>query len=159
MPAEEAQPNPQTGSIRKRNPHARDVESTNGSSRKHRKGKARTLKRLVRFAVIGVSGWRRLFYLHPELRVKGPFDVLPVRNADVRSGVEGIIEQIVVDEGQTVQKDDLIAQLMDRDVRAELQKTKAAIQEAQAKLKLLVAGPRQEEIQQAGGGQRPRRLS
>ncbi|HTL56630.1 MAG TPA: biotin/lipoyl-binding protein [Candidatus Limnocylindrales bacterium] len=96
----------------------------------------------------------------PELRVKGPFrcpaGALRRRALGCR---RYHLEQIVVDEGQTVQKDDLIAQLMDRDVRAELQKTKAAIQEAQAKLKLLVAGPRQAEIQQAGGGQRPRRLS
>jgi HlyD family secretion protein len=107
------------------------------------------VKRLVGFAVAGGAAATALLCLHPELRVKGPFDVLPVHNADVRAGVEGIIEQIVVDEGQTVQKGELIGQLMDRDIRAELQKTDAASQEAQAKLKLLVAGPRQEEIEQA----------
>jgi HlyD family secretion protein len=75
--------------------------------------------------------------------------VLPVRNADVRAEVEGIIEEICVDEGQTVQRGDLIARLGDRDLQAELHKTEAAIEEAQAKLKLLVAGPRLEEIEQA----------
>jgi multidrug resistance efflux pump len=90
-----------------------------------------------------------LVYLHPQLRVKGPFDVLPVHNADVRAGVEGIIEEVCVDEGQTVQKGDLIARLTDRDLQAELQKTEAAISEAAAKLKLLLAGSRPEEIEQA----------
>src|SRR5262249_16367063 len=77
------------------------------------------------------------------------FDVLPVHNDDVRAGAEGIIEEIYVTEGQTVQQGELIASLFDRDVRAELQKTEAAITEAQAKLRLLVAGPRAEEIEQA----------
>ena len=90
-----------------------------------------------------------LVYLHPELRIVGPFDVLPVHNADVRAGVEGIIEEICVDEGQTVHQGDLIARLFDRDARADLQKTQSAIEEAQAKLRLLVAGPRSEEIEQA----------
>jgi len=90
-----------------------------------------------------------LVYFHAELKVKGPFDVLPVSNADVRSGVEGIIEQICVDEGQTIQQGDLVARLFDRDIQAELQKTGAAVEEAQAKLRLLVAGPRPEEIEQA----------
>jgi multidrug resistance efflux pump len=84
-----------------------------------------------------------------ELKIKGPFDVLPVHNADVRAGAEGIIEEIYVTEGQTVQQGELIASLFDRDVRAELQKTESAIAESQAKLRLLVAGPRPEEIEQA----------
>ena len=54
-----------------------------------------------------------------------------------------------MDEGQTVQKGELIARLVDRDMQAELHKTEAAIDEAQAKLKLLLAGPRVEEIDQA----------
>ena len=116
---------------------------------KSRNGIVRTLKRLAWLTVLGGATAAALLYLHPQLRVKGPFDVLPVHNADVRAGVEGIIEEILVDEGQTVQKGDLIARLMDRDLQAELHKTEAAIEEAQAKLKLLVAGPRAEEIEQA----------
>jgi multidrug resistance efflux pump len=116
---------------------------------KKRKKAARALKRLAVLVVLGGAAAAALVYLHPELRVKGPFDVLPVRNADVRAEIEGIIEEISVDEGQTVQKGQLIARLMDRDVEAELHKTDAAIEEAQAKLKLLLAGPRPEEIEQA----------
>jgi multidrug resistance efflux pump len=109
----------------------------------------RAVKRLSWLAVLGGATAVALVCLRPQLRIKGPFDVLPVRNADVRAGVEGIIEEICVDEGQTVQNGELIARLTDRDMQAELQKTEAAIQEAQAKLKLLLAGPRLEEIEQA----------
>ena len=107
------------------------------------------LKRLLKLAVIGGAAAVALIYVRMELKIKGPFDVLPVHNADVRAGAEGIIEEIHVSEGQTVQQGELIASLFDRDVRAELQKTEAAIAEAKAKLRLLVAGPRPEEIEQA----------
>jgi multidrug resistance efflux pump len=102
-----------------------------------------------RLAALVAAAALALLCLHPELRIKGPFDVLPVHNADARASVEGIIEEICVDEGRTVHQGDLIARLSDRDTRAELLKTEAAIEEAQAKLKLLVAGPRAEEIEQA----------
>jgi len=128
---------------------ASETKSTGRVAPRKRKGRVRIIKRLVLVGVLGGAMVLALIYLHPQLRIKGPFDVLPIHNADVRVGVEGLIEQIFVDEGQTVQKGELIAQLLDRDVRAELQKIEAAIQEAQAKLKLLVAGPRTEEIEQA----------
>jgi multidrug resistance efflux pump len=107
------------------------------------------LKRLLKLAVIGGATAVVLMYGRMELKIKGPFDVLPVHNADVRAGAEGIIEEMYVTEGQTVHQDEPIARLFDRDVRADLQKTEAAIAEAQAKLRLLVAGPRPQEIEQA----------
>jgi HlyD family secretion protein len=110
---------------------------------------SRALKRFLKLAVVGGAASAALVYFHPELKIKGPFDVLPVRNADVRAGIEGIVEEICVKEGQTVQQGDLIARLFDRDVRADLQKTGAAVEEARARLQLLTAGPRQEEIEQA----------
>src|SRR5439155_9594232 len=71
---------------------------------------------------------------------------LPVENSDVHAEVEGIIEDIRVDEGAVVHKGDLIARLSDRDYRAELRKVAADIDEKQAKLKMLKAGPRTEEL-------------
>jgi multidrug resistance efflux pump len=107
------------------------------------------LKRVLKLVVLGGATAAVLMYGRMELKVKGPFDVLPVHNADVRAAVEGIIEEIYVTEGQTVQEGELIARLFDREIRANLQKTEAAIEEAQAKLHLLMAGPRPEEIEQA----------
>jgi multidrug resistance efflux pump len=120
---------------------------TSSSKRKRRRWRA--IKRGLGFLVLGGTAAAALFYIQAELRIKGPFDVLPVKNADVRAAVEGLIAEVTVQEGQAVQEGELIARLFDRDVRADLTKTEAAIEETQAKLKLLLAGPRQEEIEQA----------
>jgi multidrug resistance efflux pump len=81
-----------------------------------------------------------------ELTISGEFTVLPIQNADVRAEVEGIIQEIYVNEGDLVRKGDLIARLSDRDYRAELRKTEAEIDEKQANLRMLKLGPRAEEI-------------
>jgi putative peptide zinc metalloprotease protein len=81
-----------------------------------------------------------------ELKVAGEFKVLPIHNADVRVAVDGIIADIYVNEGDIVGQGARIARLSDRDVRAELRKTEAEITEKLAKLRLLQAGPRREEI-------------
>ena len=70
-------------------------------------------------------------------------------NAEVRAEVEGIIEEIVHDEGDVVNAGDLIARLSDRDYRAEVEKIKAEIAEKDAKLKMLQRGARAEEIELA----------
>jgi HlyD family secretion protein len=90
-----------------------------------------------------------LFLVRMELRVAGAINALPVRNTDVRAGVEGIIDAVLVDEGQRVKPGDPIARLVDRDAIAELQKTEAQMDESRARLKLLEAGSRPEEIEVA----------
>ena len=106
------------------------------------------VKRFVRLAIVGAA-LAALFLYHTELTVSGPFTVLPVHNADVRAEVEGIIQQVYVDEGDRVRKGDVIARLSDRDLQAELRKTKAEIDEKEARLNLLKAGTRREEMELA----------
>jgi multidrug resistance efflux pump len=81
-----------------------------------------------------------------ELKVSGPFTVVPLHNADIRATVEGIIEEIYADEGDFVDQGAPIARLSDRDYSAELRKTRAETDAKQAQLNLLKAGPRVEEI-------------
>ena len=102
-------------------------------------------KRVLKLAVLG-GVVAALFLCRMELRVAGPFTILPVHNADVRAEVEGIIQEIYVDENDAVKKGDLIATLSDRDYRAESIKTGAEMEERQARLKLLNAGSRPEEV-------------
>ena len=90
-----------------------------------------------------------LFFGRMELTISGEFTVLPIQNADVRAEVEGLISAVFVQEGDRVRQGDLIATLSDRDYRTELKKTTAEIQEKQAKLRMLKAGPRQEDIEVA----------
>src|SRR5882724_3696156 len=90
-----------------------------------------------------------LFTFRMEMKVSGPFTVMPLHNADVRAQVEGIIDHIYVDEGDFVEKGAVIARLSDRDYAAELRKTSAEIEAKQAQLKLLKLGARKEEIELA----------
>ena len=126
-----------------------DAAKSREPMKKKRKKIVVVLIRLLKLGVIGGAVAAVLLCVRMDLTIKGSFDLLPIHNADVRAGAEGIVEQIYVTEGQSVQKGELIARLFDRDVKAEMQKTQAAIAEAKAKLSLLVAGPRPEEIEQA----------
>ncbi len=103
------------------------------------------VKRAV-WLLILAGGGAALFLVHTDLRISGPFTVLPIHNADVRVEVEGIIQEIRHDEGDMVKKGDLIATLADRDFQADLRKITAEVAEKQARLKLLKAGTRAEEI-------------
>src|SRR5207249_1685656 len=85
-----------------------------------------------------------LFLWRLELKVSGPFTVLPLHNADVRATVEGIIEEIYADEGDWVEQTAPVARLSDRDYGAELRNIRAEIGAKQAQLNLLMAGPRRE---------------
>jgi multidrug resistance efflux pump len=87
-----------------------------------------------------------LCFCRMELRISGPFTVLPLHNADVRATVEGIIEQIYAEEGDFVEQGAPIARLSDRDLSADLRKILAEIEARQAQLRLLKAGTRSEEI-------------
>ncbi len=108
----------------------------------------RWTRRLVWLAVLGALV-TAMFLVRMELKIAGPFTILPIQNADVRPEVEGIIEAIFVDEGDRLNRGDPIARLSDRDYRTELQKTRAELDEKRARLRLLRAGTRPEEIEVA----------
>ncbi len=93
-----------------------------------------------------LAGLAVLVFSKMELTVSGPFTVLPHENADVRTKVSGLLEDIYVDEGDAVKAGQLIARLSDRDYRAELRKTEATIAEKRAKLRMLKVGARREEV-------------
>jgi putative peptide zinc metalloprotease protein len=81
-----------------------------------------------------------------ELKVSGDFRILPGHNADVRTQVDGIIAEIYRNEGDAVAEGDRIARLAGRDYEAELQRLDAQIEEKKARMAMLRAGARPEEI-------------
>ena len=81
-----------------------------------------------------------------ELRVTGEFEVLAVRSAEVRAEVEGFLDEICVEEGDTVAQGQVIARLSNRTYRAELEQVQAQLRQKEAQLQKLQAGPRAEEI-------------
>lgn len=122
--------------------------------RKHRRSRS-SLKSVLpfkipikRYALIyaGVLGTAILLLGWMELRIGGPFMILPVHNADVRPETDGIIEEIYVTEGQKVEVGDIIARLSDRDVKSELRKIEALIGQTRARLTMFEVGPTREEL-------------
>jgi putative peptide zinc metalloprotease protein len=84
-----------------------------------------------------------------DLRIGGQFNILPSQNADVRAEIEGIIENISIDEGDQVHAGDPIARISGQEMKAELAKTEALLRQTRAKFKMLEIGPAQEEIEVA----------
>jgi putative peptide zinc metalloprotease protein len=114
---------------------------------KRRRKKTRPSRRWITWAALAGVALVVLFFGQAELRVAGSFNILPRENADVRAKVEGIIEKISVDEGDEVKEGDVIARLSDSVQRAELQKIESDLEAKRARLEMVLAGPRPEEIE------------
>lgn len=84
-----------------------------------------------------------------ELTISGEFTVYPDHNADIRASVEGLIVEIQVQEGDTVEADTPIVRLENLDLLSKRQETRSAFARERARLDLLLAGTRAEEIQVA----------
>jgi HlyD family secretion protein len=72
--------------------------------------------------------------------------VVARNKVDVSSQVTGRIETLLVEEGQRVEKGDVLARLDARDLRAQLAQAEASVQAAEARLAELTAGSRPQEI-------------
>lgn len=110
---------------------------------------ARRLGRAARVLAVLMALAALLYFGRMELKVSSEFKILPATKAEVRAEVEGILDQIYVDEGAVVNKGDPIARLSDRDLRSELQMSEAALAEKAAKLRMLLVGARPEEVELA----------
>jgi len=82
------------------------------------------------------------------LRITSECTIIPSERAKVRSELQGVLSEIVVDEGRAVKKGDVIARLDDRALKAERLKVLAEIDKIEAELATLRKGHRPEEIQQ-----------
>src|SRR6266516_3095258 len=113
------------------------------------KGMLAAMKRLAKIAIGAAVLGAILFFVRTDLKVSGEFTVLPAQRAEVRSEIEGIIAEILVDESDRVERGSAIARLSELDLAAELRKLRAEIEEKQAKLKMLKIGSRPEQIEMA----------
>ena len=102
--------------------------------------------RRVKWMALAVAAVAVAAFGHLQLRIGGPVTVLPEQNADVRAQVDGFVEEILMDEGDTVQAGDVLARLANAATVAELRKTEASIEDTRAQLKKAEDGPAPEEV-------------
>ena len=111
------------------------------------RGKGRLhFRRIGRLAATAILLIASLFIIPMELKVSSELIIAPAENADVRPEVEGIIEEVFVDEGDQVAAGDLIVRLSDQNYNFEIEKVTAQIAGARAHLNMLQSGPSREEI-------------
>ena len=128
--------------------HSAAPDKPDDSKKKKRRRWGRTVRRTIWLA-LAASAAVALVRGHAELRVAGPFNVLPIDNSDVRAAVDGVVDKIYVHEGDYIRQGQPVARLIDIDTRAALEKTEAQLAEADAKLRMQVAGPTANEIEVA----------
>jgi putative peptide zinc metalloprotease protein len=126
---------------------SRSSQKRASSSRSRNRRSKRNWKLQIFWLLILAAIPAILYFGKAQHRVAGQFSVLPIQSLEVRADIEGIIEYVAVTEGDQVRAGELIARLSDKDLRPELAKTEAMIQQAQAKLKMLEAGPTAMEIE------------
>ena len=96
--------------------------------------------------VLFVSAGAAMAVVETEATVSGEFKIHPSHNADVRAQVEGIIQDIIVKEGDSVSKGQVIVRLATFDKQAELGRIEADIRQTRADLKALIRGATQENM-------------
>jgi len=72
--------------------------------------------------------------------------VLPAREVDLSFRVSGRIVELPIRSGQSVEEDDVIAELDKRDFEAEITRTNSQLEQAEAQLTALTSGARAEDI-------------
>jgi multidrug efflux pump subunit AcrA (membrane-fusion protein) len=87
-----------------------------------------------------------LFLIPMQDRAGGAFCLRPVSRAEVRAPVAGFLREVSGDEGDRVAPGAVLARLEIPDLACRLAQKRAEVREGQARLRLLEAGPRYEEI-------------
>jgi multidrug resistance efflux pump len=104
---------------------------------------ARLGKTLV---VVGATVGALAVWPH-RLYITEPCVLTPRHRVMVRAPFEGLLREILVDEGALVKKGQLLAQLDDRTLQAERRRAAVELERLRANLKLLQHGARAEEIE------------
>lgn len=102
-------------------------------------------KALLLWAAVFVSALYVAFLPYP-FEVGGEFVLQPFDRAEVRARTDGEIVEVLVQEGDWVSVDQVLARQSTWDEERDIRVREAEIAKSEAELATLVAGPRQEEI-------------
>ncbi|MCI0461479.1 MAG: HlyD family efflux transporter periplasmic adaptor subunit [Gemmataceae bacterium] len=87
-----------------------------------------------------------LYGVQIEDRVSGSVQVRPATRVELRAPVAGFLHEVYGDEGDRVYAGAVVARLEIPDLASRLAQKRAEVREVQARLRLLEAGPRPEEV-------------
>jgi multidrug efflux pump subunit AcrA (membrane-fusion protein) len=103
-------------------------------------------RRAVAWAALLVGVPAALFLIPVEDRASGPFLVRPAVRAELRAPVAGFLKGACYDEGDRISPGAVMAHLEVPDLASRLSQKQAELREAGARLRLLEAGTRYEEL-------------
>jgi HlyD family secretion protein len=104
---------------------------------------------LVSLALAGAAAWRwRATHGDGNSAIRGS-GIIEITEVDVAFEVPGTIVQRYVEEGSLLDKGEPIARLDDREYRLQVERVTAAKTAAEARYRLVLKGPRGQEIDQA----------
>src|SRR5262249_37449562 len=98
----------------------------------------------LRMAILGTLT-AGLFFVPMEDAVSGPARISAVNRVELRAGSAGFLREIYADEGDRVNVGAPVARLEIPDLGTRTAQKRAEIEEAEARLRLLNAGPKPEE--------------
>jgi putative peptide zinc metalloprotease protein len=90
-----------------------------------------------------------IFLIPYPFEAGGNFKILPINQLSIRAVVSGQIETVQVQEGQWVEKGQVLALLLDKDQKARMDSAKESLAAAQEKLNWMRIGPKPEEVAKA----------
>ncbi len=121
--------------------------------------RARVVVLRPRTRMLRIARWAALFALLAATLVAmllpypyqsgGPFRFLPVQSREVRVELEGMVEEVFVDEGQLVEAQQPLARMVKRVQQRNVDAATGQLDQKRAELQLLLAGPKPEEVDQA----------
>jgi multidrug efflux pump subunit AcrA (membrane-fusion protein) len=100
------------------------------------------------------SGIAALGFIPVSYETGGPFRFLPSHRVDLRSEVEGVVEKVLVREGQWVEAGQPVAVLSGRAPSRNLEAAQGQVERIQAQVALLKRGSKPEQIDRARAGVR-----
>jgi multidrug efflux pump subunit AcrA (membrane-fusion protein) len=87
-----------------------------------------------------------LCLVHMEDRAGGPFQVRPLVRAEIRAPVAGFLQAVALEEGSRVRANAVVARIEVPNLATRIAQKQAEVRELEARLRLLEAGPRLEEL-------------
>lgn len=101
------------------------------------------------YLLIGVALILAAGFIPWELKVTGDFMIQPNSTVAINPQVEGTLKSIYVDEGDLVQKGDVLAEIQNLELSNNYEEARGELASSRASLNLLKAGSRPEEIERA----------